>query len=78
MRVCYYKFMREIEDKEKWHGQDAARNHLEILGKLLKENAPIKEQEEETELLWMLYKSQEDNAETISDEDEDSGQLLYH
>ena len=78
MRSCYYKFMREIEDKEKWHGQDAARSHLEILGKLLKENAPIEEQEEETQILWMLYKSQEDKAESVSNENEDSSQLLYH
>ena len=78
MRSCYYKFMREIEDKEKWHDQDAARSHVEILGKLLKEKAPIEEQEEETKILWMLYKSQEDEAESISNENEDSCQLLYH
>ena len=78
MRSCYYKFMREIEDKEKWYDQDAARSHVEILGKLLKENAPIEEQEEETQLLWMLYKSQEDKAESVSNENEDSSQLLYH
>ena len=78
VRSCYYKFMREIEDKEKWHSQDAARSHLEILGKLLKEKAPIEEQEEERQILWMLYKSQEDKAESISNENEDSCQLLYH
>ena len=78
MRSCYYKFMREIEDKEKWHYQDAARSHVEILGKLLKEKAPIEEQEEEIQILWMLYKSQEDKAESISNENEDSCQLLYH
>ena len=70
--------MREIEDKEKWYDQDAARSHVENLGKLLKENAPIEEQEEETQILWMLYKSQEDKAESVSNEHEASSQLLYH
>jgi len=78
MRSCCFKFMREIEDKEKWYDQDAARSHVENLGKLLKENAPIEEQEEETQILWMLYKSQEDKAESVSNENEDSSQLLYH
>lgn len=77
MRSCFYKFSCEIEDKTKWHDQDTARCHVETLGKLLKENAPIEKQEEETQILWMLYKSQEKKAECI-DNNEDFSQLLYH
>ena len=78
MKSCYYKFMHEIEDKEKWQDQDVARSHVESLGKLLKENAPIEKQEAEVQILWMLYKSQNAKAESIFNENEDSSQLLYH
>ncbi len=78
MRSCFYKFSSEIEDKTKWHNQDTARRHVEKLDKLLKENAPIDEQEEETQILWMLYKSQEKKVEGVDNDNEDATQLLYH
>lgn len=78
IRSCYYKFTCEIENEKRWSNQEAARKHVETLGRLLKEKASIDEQENECRILWMLYKSPDDKVESIFNENEDATQLLYH